>query len=92
MSRFVPQNNKLDMDELQVRVKRLENQLETLTADLTAVYVTGRLRFDRASPANSADVNTFDTLYDIVRDTSYEYILINNAGTPTWYRIALSTF
>ena len=78
--------------QIEQRLVFLENQVRDLTITLARYYLKGRLRTDRTSPANSADVQTPDKLYDRVTDTSYEYILINNSGTLQWVRIAISTF
>lgn len=79
--------------DIEERLRRLEQQVEYLVPSLNSVYLLGRLRFDRNSPANSADIVAgVDLLYDIVRDSNYEYILINNAGTLAWVRISMSSF
>lgn len=96
MTRFTPyedgKGNNLAMNQLAERIKRLEQQFEYISPTLDALYVKGRLRLDRMSPVNSTDVNTFDILYDIVRDTDYEYVLIDNGGTLEWRRITMSVF
>lgn len=43
-------------------------------------------------PSSSADVITGDRPDDMNWDTSYLYILIDNAGTATWRRVALGSF
>mgnify|MGYP001617386430 CR=1 FL=1 len=96
MSRFTNyddgKGNNVAMNQLAERVKRLEQQLEYLPSTLDALYIKGRLRTDRMAPANSADVNTFDILYDIVRDTDFEYILIDDGGDLRWRQIIMSAF
>jgi hypothetical protein len=78
--------------QVEQRLVSLENDVRNLNNTLVQYFLKGRLRTDRTAPANSADVQTPDRLYDRVTDTSYEYILINNAGTLEWVRIAISTF
>ncbi len=91
MSRFAT-NSILGTDQIDERMKRVEEELELLDNNLDALYVKGRLRFDRAAPTSSSDVQTLDLLYDIVRDTNYEYVLINDAGNKRWRRITMSSF
>jgi hypothetical protein len=79
-------------DYILTRINRIQNDLDATLSNLDATYVKGRLRFDRPAPANSADVNDTDLLYDRVLTVTFEYILINNAGTLNWVRSALSTF
>ncbi len=79
-------------DYILTRINRIQNDLDATLSNLDATYVKGRLRFDRPAPANSTDVNDTDLLYDRVVTATYEYILINNAGTLNWVRSALSTF
>jgi len=79
--------------DIEERLRRLEQQVEYLVPSLNSVYIIGRLRTDRNSPANSADIVAgVDLLYDIVRDATYEYILIDAAGTLAWRRIIMSSF
>lgn len=96
MTRFTSyengQGNNIAMNQLAERIKRLEQQFEYITPTLDALYVKGRLRLDRMAPANSADVNSFDILYDIVRDADYEYVLIDDSGNLRWRRITMSAF
>ncbi len=74
------------------RVSLLEAQVRNLSRSLQSFYVQGRLRTDRTAPANSADVQTQDAIYDRVLTDSFEYILINNAGTLAWRQVILSAF
>ena len=96
MTRFTPyedgKGNNVAMNQLAERIKRLEQQFEYISPTLDALYVKGRLRLDRMAPANSTDVNTFDILYDIVRDQDYEYVLISTGATLEWRRITMSAF
>lgn len=52
--------------------------------------VRGRLRSDRAAPSSSSNIVGGDQEGDIVRTGSYEYIVVNDAGTLKWARISLS--
>ena len=80
------------LDETIRRLARLESQVRNLPQALQGFYIQGRLRTDRTAPANSADVQTPDLLYDRVLTPTFEYILINNAGTLAWRQITLSAF
>lgn len=79
-------------DESIRRIALLEAQVRTLSQSLQAYYVQGRLRTDRTAPANSADVQAQDAIYDRVLSPTFEYILIDNAGTLEWRRIILGAF
>lgn len=74
------------------RIALLETQVRNLTRSLEGFYIKGRLRTDRVAPTSSADVQAKDFIYDRVLSTSFEYILINNAGTLAWRRITLNSF
>lgn len=58
--------------------------------NLNTQYVQGRLRTDRAAPSSHSDVTATDQLGDIVRTGSFEYIVVNDAGTLKWSRVALN--
>lgn len=79
-------------DQFSQRIALLENNMRILNNTLAAYFVLGRLRTDRTAPANSADVQTPDQLYDRVVTDAYEYILINNAGSLEWRRLTASSF
>lgn len=88
-----PQNSFDGQDEALRRVAYLEIQNRNLPRSLKANFITGRLRTDRVAPTSSANViPNLDLIYDRVLDANYEYILIDNAGTLEWRRIALSSF
>lgn len=74
------------------RVTLLEQKFQNLPTSNQAYFVQGRLRTDRAAPANSADVAAQDLIYDRVLTDAFEYILINNAGTLEWRQSTLSAF
>lgn len=75
------------------RVAFVESQIRNLSQTLQGNFVLGRLRTDRTAPANSADVvPQQDLIYDRVLTSTFEYILINNAGTLEWRRITLNAF
>lgn len=79
-------------DEIMRRLIAVEDQLNFITNVASLTYIQGRLRIDRAVPANSADVAVTDQLYDRVVTTAFEYILVNNSGTLEWVQITVSTF
>jgi hypothetical protein len=87
------QNSAFNLDsEVEERLVFLEDQLRDLTDVLNGFFLKGRLRTDRGVPANSADVNAADQLYDLFYTPTLAYVLINNAGTIEWRSITLSVF
>lgn len=78
--------------QIEQRLVFLEDQLRSLNNTLNAFFLKGRLRTDRTAPANSADVQVSDQLYDVVYTPTLAYVLINNAGTLAWRSIILSAF
>lgn len=74
------------------RLRRVEDNVQVIGNRLANSYTQGRIRFDRPAPTSSADVLSPDKLYDIVRDSSFEYVLINNSGALAWRRISYSAF
>jgi hypothetical protein len=92
MTRMTDANPLVASTILEERLRRVEDNQQVIENRLANSYTQGRIRFDRTSPTSSADVQTPDRLYDIVRDTSYEYVLINDAGTLAWRRISYSAF
>ncbi len=79
-------------DMISQRIALLENQQRNLNNTLPAFFLKGRLRTDRTAPANSADVETPDQLYDLVYTTTFAYVLIDNSGALAWRRIIMSAF
>lgn len=77
---------------LEERLKRVEQKLSTLNNVLSGFFTIGRLRTDRVAPNSSTDVLTLDALHDIVRDTNYTYVLINDSNNLRWRRITMSSF
>ncbi len=97
MSRFNDENAITGGSVLEERVKRLEEQQAAWSNRFFNTFMIGRLRTDRMGaipqpPANSADVQPPDRLYDVIRIYPFEYVLINNAGTLNWVQITMSTF
>lgn len=92
MSRFTGDQSITALTSDQDRIRRLEETVKLLEWKQANSFVLGRMRFDRSVPTNSADVLPPDKLYDIVRDTSFEYVLINDAGSLAWRRISYSAF
>jgi len=79
-------------DQTLQRVVLLEDKFRNLPVSNQAYFVQGRLRTDRATPANSADVQLQDLIYDRVLTNAFEYVIINNAGTLEWRRATLNAF
>jgi aromatic ring hydroxylase len=93
MTRFTDNPSLLGNEIAEVRLRRVEENLQFIQDQLYNSYFFGRLRTDRTTgPASSADVNSTDAVYDVIRDTNYEYVLINNGGTLAWRRISYSAF
>lgn len=92
MSRFSDESI-VAQDDVQERIRRLEDRLNLLENRIPQTYLQGRLRTDyTAAPANSADVNATNQLYDYIILPTAEYILINNGGTLAWRKVTLSSF
>jgi len=93
MSRLGGTNSIAANDTYIERLKRVEDRLGFLENRLPQTYLQGRLRTDyTTAPANSADVNSTDLLYDYIILPTAEYILINNSGTLAWRMVTLSSF
>ena len=93
MTRFTDAPSLLGNEISEVRLRRVEEDLRAVQFQLQTSYFIGRLRTDRdTGPANSADVNGTDQLYDVIRDLNFEYVLINDSGTLAWRRISYSAF
>jgi len=58
--------------------------------NLTNTFLSGRK--SSKVPTGAADVTDTDRVGDISYDVSFLYILIDNAGTAEWRRVALSSF
>lgn len=72
------------------RLSRLENNEQKKDRELKSKYVQGRLRTDRTTaPSSNSDVNSTDKLGDIIRTSTYEYILVNDNDTLKWARHAI---
>lgn len=44
------------------------------------------------TPASSSDLRGTEKPGDIATDANYVYVVVNNAGTLQWRRVAISTF
>lgn len=94
MTRFTEGESLAAADNMEERVKRLEEQLYFLEKQLPTTFLQGRLRTDYTTAPTSStnvDVNT-DKIYDYIILPTAEYILINNSGTLAWRMITLSSF
>lgn len=79
-------NKNTSLIELTERVRRLESQLNLVnrvTQTVSGDYVQGRLNTARPLPTSST-VSGDDQLYDRVLGPRYEYIVVDNGGTPEW--------
>jgi len=71
----------------------ISRQREIDTRDwnnLQNIYVLGR-KVGKI-PASSADVDATDRVGDVNYTTTYLYILVDNAGTAVWRRVALGSW
>jgi hypothetical protein len=78
------------MDEK--RLRRVEEELNFFDNRFFNTFLRGRLRTDRNAPTSSTDIETGDQEFDIVRESDYQYTLVNLSGTLTWLRAPWSTF
>lgn len=62
----------------------------TQFANLPSVFIAGR-KVGRV-PTGSADVLATDRVGDVNWTTGFLYILVDNAGTATWRRVALASW
>lgn len=92
MAYLTDNNGITGYDNTEERLRRVEEQVRLLNNLAYNKSILGRLRTDRTSPVNSSDVQSPDLEYDMVRDDSYQYVLINNSGTLQWMRWSYSTF
>lgn len=58
---------------------------------LNKKLIAGRRVLGRI-PSSSSDILADDRIGDISYTTTFLYILMDNAGTPVWRRVALSSF
>lgn len=80
------------LNDIEQRIKRLEQRANNIKNDLSKFFVLGRLRTDRGAPTNSTDVTDLDLLYDLIVTEPYLYYLIDNSGSLEWRRITLNSF
>lgn len=59
--------------------------------NIKRTFIAGRRVLGRV-PSSSADVVDGDVIGDVSYTTTFLYILMDNAGTPVWRRVALSSF
>jgi hypothetical protein len=81
------------LDEVKEQLRQITNTRKddiTQIANLSNVFVAGR-KVGRV-PSGSADVLAGDCVGDVNYSASFLYILIDNAGTPAWRRVALSAW
>ena len=58
--------------------------------NLNTRFVRGRLRTDRTTPSANSDIAAgVDKEGDVVRTATYQYIVVNDAGTLKWARHAI---
>jgi hypothetical protein len=92
MTRFTQNASLVGLEIIEERLRRIEQQWQFFQNNTQPYLVQGRLNTTRTPPTSSADVKSSDKIYDIVRDASYEYILIVDTGTLAWRRITMSSF
>jgi len=69
-------------------ILRTEDVLDNTS--LNTRYLAGRVRTDRAAPATPTDVTDFDRVGDVVRNATYEFLLLNISGVLKWDRRTLN--
>ena len=74
---------------LEVIIKERPSDIKDFD-NLSNVFVSGR-KVARI-PSGASDVLPTDKVGDINYTTSFLYILVDNAGTATWRRVALSSW
>lgn len=59
--------------------------------NIKRTFIAGRRVLGRI-PVSSSDVVDGDVVGDVSYTTTFLYILMDNAGTPVWRRVALNSF
>lgn len=80
-------------DDIRDQLRQICNERKndiTQIGNLVNIFISGR-KVARI-PSGSADVIAGDKINDINWDTSYLYILVDNAGTGSWRRVALGSW
>lgn len=93
MNKFPPIADKITLQEV---INYLHGIIRQRADDIVEInnlntrLVQGRLRTDLSAAPSAVTVNAgIDREGDIYRDGSYEYIVVNDAGTLKWARQAL---
>lgn len=88
-----PYWNAETLEEMQEVLREITNTRKddiTTISQITSSFISGRKV--GKTPTSSADVSTSDKVGDVNYDANYFYILIDNAGTPAWRRVALASW
>lgn len=89
-----PYWNTESLEELREQLRQITNIRKediTVISQITSSFVSGR-KVGKI-PTSSADVDADkDKVGDINYTASFLYILVDNAGTPAWRRVALSSW
>lgn len=86
---IVPDTEKDIKELLRYVVKERTNDVNDFN-NLKNVFMSGRKT--GKIPVGSSDVTNADRVGDFSFDVSYFYILVDNAGTAEWRRIALASW
>lgn len=86
---WVPSTLAEVIKQLQQIASTRKDDISTIT-QITSSFVSGR-KVGRL-PTSSTNVLATDKVGDVNYDASYLYILVDNAGTPTWRRATLGTW
>lgn len=78
-----------ETEVVQEIVNAREEDIEAF-GNLPNIFVSGR-KVGKI-PTSSADVVATDNVGDINYDASFLYILVDNAGTFVWRRVAIASF
>jgi len=79
-----------DVIEQLRQITNLRKNDVTVISQIASSYISGR-KVGKI-PTSSTDVVATDRIGDVNYTASYLYILIDNAGTPAWRRVALGAW
>jgi len=88
---YYPSENLEDVKELLRQIINLRKDDISVISQITSSFISGR-KVGKI-PTGSADVDPAkDKVGDVNYTASFLYILIDNAGTPAWRRVALAAW
>jgi len=81
------------LEEIRELLRQITNTRKediTVISQITSSFISGR-KVGKI-PSSSADVSASDKVGDVNYTASFLYILVDNAGTPVWRRVALAAW